>query len=94
MQNFCSLKVKYFLINSRIFIQEFNDSIAKYSLFFVRYPNYIFYGNSTIAVSASTRHRYSKSSLHGLLVDIYMLSKCNYFIGTFSSQVRKSKNNR
>ena len=61
----------------------------KFLFHFSRYPNYVFYGNSTIATSASKKSRYSKNSLHGLLVDIYMLSKCNYFVGTFSSQVKK-----
>lgn len=52
-----------------------------------RYPNYVFYGDTKIAQSAGLGSRYSKDSLRGVMVDIYMLSKCDYLSCTFSSQV-------
>ena len=54
-----------------------------------RYPDYTFYGDTKIAQSARLGSRYSKASLRGVLVDIFMLSKCDFLCCTFSSQVNK-----
>lgn len=52
-----------------------------------KYPNYVFLGDANIAKSASLGNRYSSESLKGVILDIYMLSRCNYLVCTFSSQV-------
>ena len=52
-----------------------------------KFPDYTFLGDSAIAKSASVSNRYNANSLHGIIVDIYMLSQTDYLVGTFSSQV-------
>ncbi|XP_015906014.1 alpha-(1,6)-fucosyltransferase [Parasteatoda tepidariorum] len=52
-----------------------------------KYPDYIFYGDPDVAKSASVGQRYSTESLKGVIIDIHMLSKCDYLVCTFSSQV-------
>lgn len=52
-----------------------------------KFPNYVFYGDPNIAKSASVGTRYSTESLKGVILDIHMLSKCDYIVCTFSSQV-------
>uniref|UniRef100_A0A023FVF4 Alpha-(1,6)-fucosyltransferase n=1 Tax=Amblyomma parvum TaxID=251391 RepID=A0A023FVF4_AMBPA len=52
-----------------------------------KYPNYHFFGDSRIANTASLGQRYSSESLRGVLLDIHMLSRCDYLVCTFSSQV-------
>lgn len=52
-----------------------------------KYPSYQFYGDSRIARTASLGQRYSSESLRGVLLDIHMLSRCDYLVCTFSSQV-------
>ena len=52
-----------------------------------RYPNYEIIGDTSNAEGASVSRRYSDSSLHGIIVDIYLLSLSDYLVCTFSSQV-------
>ncbi|GFT42609.1 alpha-(1,6)-fucosyltransferase [Trichonephila clavipes] len=52
-----------------------------------KFPDYIFYGDPNIAKSASVGQRYTTESLKGVILDIHMLSKCDYLVCTFSSQV-------
>lgn len=52
-----------------------------------KYPQYTFYGDPSIAKTAATHRRYTPLSLTGLLVDLHMLSLCDYIVCTFSSQV-------
>ncbi|KAL3226312.1 hypothetical protein MRX96_025212 [Rhipicephalus microplus] len=52
-----------------------------------KYPDYQFYGDSRIANTAALGQRYSSESLRGVLLDIHMLSRCDYLVCTFSSQV-------
>jgi glycoprotein 6-alpha-L-fucosyltransferase len=54
-----------------------------------RYPDYIFYGDATVAQSAQLNSRYGTESLKGVLLDIHFLSLCDYLVCTFSSQVKK-----
>uniref|UniRef100_A0A2R5LN15 Alpha-(1,6)-fucosyltransferase n=1 Tax=Ornithodoros turicata TaxID=34597 RepID=A0A2R5LN15_9ACAR len=51
------------------------------------YPHYHFYGDVQVAQSASLGKRYSSESLKGIVLDIHMLSKTDYLVCTFSSQV-------
>ena len=52
-----------------------------------RYPNYEIIGDPEIAETASVAKRYSDSSLQGIIIDIHLLSECDYLVCTFSSQV-------
>lgn len=53
------------------------------------YPKYEIIGDPSVAETASVSRRYSDASLQGIILDIYMLSMCDYLVCTFSSQVRK-----
>jgi glycoprotein 6-alpha-L-fucosyltransferase len=52
-----------------------------------RYPNYEIYADVGIAQSAQVSNRYTDVSLYGVITDVRMLSKCDYLVCTFSSQV-------
>ncbi|XP_032682705.1 alpha-(1,6)-fucosyltransferase isoform X2 [Odontomachus brunneus] len=51
------------------------------------YPNYEIIGDPEIAETASVAKRYSDTSLQGIIMDIHLLSECDYLVCTFSSQV-------
>ncbi|XP_048483245.1 alpha-(1,6)-fucosyltransferase isoform X2 [Plutella xylostella] len=51
-----------------------------------KYPDYTFHGDPSIAKTAAHR-RYTPLSLTGLLVDLQLLSSCDYIVCTFSSQI-------
>ncbi|XP_008558774.1 alpha-(1,6)-fucosyltransferase [Microplitis demolitor] len=52
-----------------------------------RYTRYEVIGDPAIAETASVSKRYSDTSLHGIIVDIYLLSLSDHLVCTFSSQV-------
>lgn len=52
-----------------------------------RYPDYQFISDNTISQLAAEDKRYSVNSLYGVIFDITMLSKSDYLVCTFSSQV-------
>lgn len=51
------------------------------------YPTYTFIGDVQVANTAQLSSRYSDSSLRGVVADIHFLSRCDYLVCTFSSQV-------
>ncbi|KAL7014019.1 hypothetical protein ACKWTF_015702 [Chironomus riparius] len=51
------------------------------------YPQYEVIGDPEIAKVAAVSTRYTDSSLNGIMLDIDLLSKCDYLVCTFSSQV-------
>ncbi|CAD6186697.1 unnamed protein product [Caenorhabditis auriculariae] len=51
------------------------------------YPQYEVYGSTDIAKTAQLSHRYTDASLIGVISDIFVLSKMDYLVCTFSSQV-------
>uniref|UniRef100_A0A1I7T3K4 Alpha-(1,6)-fucosyltransferase n=1 Tax=Caenorhabditis tropicalis TaxID=1561998 RepID=A0A1I7T3K4_9PELO len=51
------------------------------------YPEYEVYGSTEIAKTAQLNNRYTDASLMGVITDIYILSKVDYLVCTFSSQV-------
>lgn len=53
----------------------------------MKYPSYEVIGDSEIAKMAAVSTRYTDSSLNGIILDIHMLSLCDYLVCTFSSQV-------
>ena len=52
------------------------------------YPNYEVFADTSIAQNAQVNSRYTDASLYGVITDIQMLSKCDYLVCTFSSNVR------
>lgn len=52
-----------------------------------RYPTYEIIGDPKIAETASVSRRYSDVSLHGIIIDIHLLSSSDFLVCTFSSQV-------
>ncbi|KAH0548864.1 alpha-(1,6)-fucosyltransferase [Cotesia glomerata] len=52
-----------------------------------RYPRYEVIGDPAIAETASVSKRYSDTSLHGIIIDIHLLSLSDHLVCTFSSQV-------
>ena len=53
----------------------------------LKYPDYTFLGDPSVAQFAAESTRYTSSSLKGILSDIQLLSKSDYLVCTFSSQV-------
>jgi glycoprotein 6-alpha-L-fucosyltransferase len=57
-------------------------------LYFLRqFKDYDFIFDREVAKSASVNQRYSSEALKGIIMDIHYLSKCDYLVCTFSSQV-------
>lgn len=56
-------------------------------LSFNRYPHYEILNDPDISQSAGLNKRYTDESLRGIILDIHFLSKCDYLVCTFSSQV-------
>lgn len=56
-----------------------------------KFPSYEFLGDQQTASSAQPNSRYSESSLHGVIMDIHFLSRSDYLVCTFSSQVRTNE---
>ena len=53
-----------------------------------RYPNYTFISDNDVSKTAGEmRTRYSEMGLFGVVLDVLMLSECDYIVCTFSSQV-------
>ena len=52
-----------------------------------KYPEYEFLNNRKASKTAAVSTRYSSKSLKGIITDIHMLSRTDYLVCTFSSQV-------
>ena len=77
-------------------MQEANSNVYIHTLFLLqgdishccyRYPDYEFFGDTSISQSAGMSSRYTDASLRGVIIDIEMLSMTDYLVCTFSSQV-------
>ena len=51
------------------------------------FPNYKFIFDKSNAETASVKTRNTPDSAQGVIMDIYFLSRCDYLVCTFSSQV-------
>ncbi|KAH3846102.1 hypothetical protein DPMN_088396, partial [Dreissena polymorpha] len=51
------------------------------------YPNYTFVSDNEVSKNANPRSRNTETSLHGIILDIYLLSRCDYLVCTLSSNV-------
>jgi len=52
-----------------------------------KFRQYVFIGDQKVSKSAAVSTRYSSNSLKGIITDIHMLSRTDYLVCTFSSQV-------
>ncbi|KAJ6636091.1 Alpha-(1,6)-fucosyltransferase [Pseudolycoriella hygida] len=52
-----------------------------------KYPSYDIIGDPDVARMAAVSTRYTDSSLNGIIMDIHLLSMCDFLVCTFSSQV-------
>ncbi len=52
-----------------------------------RFPEYTFISDNDFSRSAGLGTRYSDASLRGIVLDVHFLSRCDYLVCTFSSQV-------
>uniref|UniRef100_A0A8C1IB34 Alpha-(1,6)-fucosyltransferase n=1 Tax=Cyprinus carpio TaxID=7962 RepID=A0A8C1IB34_CYPCA len=52
-----------------------------------KYPDYEFISDNSISWSAGLHNRYTENSLRGVILDIHFLSRTNFLVCTFSSQV-------
>lgn len=52
-----------------------------------KYPDYEFLGDQKASKTAAVSTRYSSNSLKGIITDIHMLSRTDFLVCTFSSQV-------
>lgn len=52
-----------------------------------KYPDYEIIGDPNVAKLAAVSTRYSDTSLNGIILDTHLLSRCDYLVCTFSSQV-------
>lgn len=52
-----------------------------------KYPHYEIIGDPDVARMAAVSTRYTDSSRNGIILDIHLLSLCDYLVCTFSSQV-------
>lgn len=64
-------------------------SIYEVFIGFLRYPDYEILGDPDIAKTAAIGTRYSDTSLYGIIIDIHFLSRCDFLVCTFSSQVHQ-----
>ena len=54
-----------------------------------RYPNYKFISDNAVSKTAGElKSRYSEMGLFGVVLDVLMLSECDYIVCTLSSQVK------
>uniref|UniRef100_A0A914CQI2 Alpha-(1,6)-fucosyltransferase n=1 Tax=Acrobeloides nanus TaxID=290746 RepID=A0A914CQI2_9BILA len=72
-------------IKRRVFIATDDPNAVKEAK--EGYPNYEVFADTGIAQTAQVNSRYTDASLYGVITDIQMLSKCDYLVCTFSSQV-------
>lgn len=69
----------------RVYLATDDPTVLKEAI--AKYPSYQFISDNGISQSASLGSRYSDSSLRGITLDIHFLSRSDYLVCTFSSQV-------
>jgi glycoprotein 6-alpha-L-fucosyltransferase len=53
----------------------------------LKYPSYEFIYSPRSIHTSKLKLRYSKDSFEDLITDVHLMTKCNFFVGTFSSQL-------
>lgn len=79
------LEVTQFIEKRRIFIASDDPKVIEDAK--QKYPHYDVIGDQNIAKAAAVSTRYTDTSLNGIMLDIDLLSKCDFLVCTFSSQV-------
>ncbi|KAI6230825.1 hypothetical protein M3Y99_01027500 [Aphelenchoides fujianensis] len=74
-------------LRRRVFIATDDPNAVKEAR--EKYPHFDVYADEGIAKSAQVANRYTDASLYGVITDVRMLSKCDYLVCTFSSQVER-----
>jgi glycoprotein 6-alpha-L-fucosyltransferase len=69
----------------RVFVATDDLSVLPYAK--QRYPNYEFVVDP---INTAARRRYSKSALLNVIVDIHLLSRCDFVVATFSSNIGRT----
>lgn len=69
----------------RVYLATDDDSLLSEAK--QMYPDYEFISDNDISKSASVGSRYSEHALRGVITDIHFLSRCDFLVCTFSSQV-------
>ncbi|XP_046981052.1 alpha-(1,6)-fucosyltransferase-like [Schistocerca americana] len=63
------------------------DDVSVFDEINKKYPDYTVIGDRNISSRASGKTKYSKEALDGILVDIHLLSMCDFVVCTFSSNI-------
>ena len=53
----------------------------------LKYPNYEFIYSYRSSQTSKLKLRYTKDSFEHLITDVHFMAKCQFFVGTFSSQL-------
>jgi glycoprotein 6-alpha-L-fucosyltransferase len=72
----------------RVFVASDDPSVLPYAR--QTYPNYDFVGDTDTVRGADPSHRYTESALLGVIVDIHLLTQCDYVVATFSSNIGRT----
>ncbi|GFR88564.1 alpha-(1,6)-fucosyltransferase [Elysia marginata] len=72
-------------ITRRVYLASDDSSVLEEAK--MKYENYVFISDNSISRSAGLNTRYSDGSLRGVIIDIHYLSRCDFLVCTFSSQV-------
>ncbi|KAK3604699.1 hypothetical protein CHS0354_008259 [Potamilus streckersoni] len=79
------LKERQPVLKKRVFLASDDPNVLQEVQ--QKYPGYDFISDQEVSKSADPRNRYQLTSLYGVLQDIILLSRCNYLVCTFSSQI-------
>lgn len=82
---FLQLEINGTTVKRRVFLASDDARVINEAR--TKYPTYEIIGDPDVAKMAALSTRYTDSSLNGIVLDIHMLSLCDYLVCTFSSQV-------
>lgn len=82
---FLQLEINSSFIKRRIYLASDDPHVIEEAR--KKYPSYDIIGDQDAARMAAVTTRYTDSSLNGLILDIHMLSLCDYLVCTFSSNI-------
>ncbi|XP_052001997.1 alpha-(1,6)-fucosyltransferase-like [Xyrauchen texanus] len=83
--HFQSLAQRMHVDKKRVYLATDDPSLLQEAK--SKYPDYEFISDNSISWSAGLHNRYTENSLRGVILDIYFLSRTNFLVCTFSSQV-------
>ncbi|XP_052009724.1 alpha-(1,6)-fucosyltransferase-like [Xyrauchen texanus] len=83
--HFQSLAQRMHVDKKRVYLATDDPSLLQEAK--SKYPDYEFISDNSISWSAGLHNRYTENSLRGVILDIHFLSRTNFLVCTFSSQV-------